>query len=250
MTQIPHPPVAESKRVIVVEDDLDFRDSIVQYLVLAGFDVTGVASALEFYQCIAREHYSLVILDIGLPDQNGLVLAEYVRHNTEMRIIMLTAQTSQESKVTAYNAGADIYLVKPVDFSELLATLYSILGRLDNRLLVPQAVKKTEPVVQEEERPWRVVKSEWTLLSPEGEEIRLTSKEFYLIEKLASLPNGVVQRLDLLQSLDYNNNAYGNRSLDALVHRLRGKQKEGEFKIPLKTVHGAGYCFSAPIIMV
>lgn len=240
----------ESRRVIVVEDDSDFRESMVEYLVLSGLDVTGVESALEFYQSISTRSYEVVILDIGLPDQNGIVLAEYVRNNTDMRIVMLTAQSSLESKINAYKAGADIYLVKPVDFSELSASIYSMLGRLNLTPSLRPALQKVEPVPDENDEQWTLVRSNWTLCSPTEEEIKLTSKEFDLLERLARSANSVVIRHDLLSSLAYENNEYGNRSLDALVHRLRLKKIGLKFTLPVKTIHGSGYCFSASIKVI
>lgn len=240
----------ESRRVIVVEDDSDFRESMVEYLGLSGLDVTGVESALEFYQSISTQSYEVVILDIGLPDQNGIVLAEYVRNNTDMRIVMLTAQSSLESKINAYKAGADIYLVKPVDFSELSASIYSMLGRLNLAPSLRPALQKVEPVSDENDEQWTLVRSNWTLCSPTEEEIKLTSKEFDLLERLARSANSVVIRHDLLSSLAYENNEYGNRSLDALVHRLRLKKIGLKFTLPVKTIHGSGYCFSASIKVI
>ncbi len=237
------------RQIIIVEDDRDFRESIMEYLVLAGFDVTGAASALEFYQKIAQDRFLLVILDIALPDQDGLVLAEYVRKNTDMRIIMLTAQTSQKSKIVAYEAGADLYLTKPVDFPELLASITSILGRLNNSHQGEQEEEKTEYAYDLEIKPWELSRKEWALFTPECEKIILTAKEFDFVEKLASCPRKVVDREELLQTLDYENTASGNRSLDALVHRMRRKKGNSEHSIPIKTSHGAGYSFSAPIIV-
>ncbi|NTW83487.1 MAG: response regulator transcription factor [Chlorobiaceae bacterium] len=237
-----------NRRVIIVEDDKDFCDSMVEYLRLSGLDVTGVDSALEFYRNIAEAGFDVVVLDIGLPDQNGIVLAEYIRNNTDMRIIMLTAQSSLESKINAYKAGADIYLVKPVDFSELSASILSILGRLDNNHSTKEEAKKNEPTrFQKQESRWKLLRNGQILRSPDGNEINLTAKEFDLIERLALSYNEVVARQDLLSALDYDNNDYGNRSLDALVHRLRLKNKGIGRRIPVKTSHGSGYCFSEAI---
>ena len=249
MKKIPPAPPDKSKRIIIVEDDRDFRESLVESLLLAGFDVTGVESALEFYQNIAIQNYLLAILDLGLPDQNGFVLAKYIRKNTDMRIIVLTAQSSLDSRINAYQSGADIYLLKPVDFSELAASIDSILGRLDEKLHGQQEKKITEPVLKREVTQWALIQKDMTLCTPKRETIKLSSKEFDLIEMLASFPNTVVFRQDLLKALDYEDNKYGNRSLDALIHRLR--QKGGEnCRIPIKTVHGSGYSFSNPVTIV
>ena len=242
--------MSDGRRVIVVEDDKDFRDSMVEYLLLKGLDVTGVESALEFYASMSLQKYDLAVLDIGLPDQNGLVLAEYIRNNTEMRIVILTAQSSLESKINAYTLGADIYMVKPIDFSELSASIYSILRRLEASLGLPQSRGSAEPVSEKQKTRWRLVRSNWTLCSPEGEEIKLTAKEFDLFEQLALSSNAVVLRQDFLTALGYENNEHGNRSLDALVHRLRLKKSGLKYTIPIKTSHGSGYSFAAPITIV
>lgn len=241
--------MSEKRRVIVVEDDRDFRESMVEYLMLCGLEVTGVESALEFYQSISLLKYELVIIDIGLPDQNGIVLAEYVRSNTAMRIIMLTAQSSLESKVQAYKAGADMYLVKPIDFSELSASILSMLGRLGNNPTTPQTVKIPAPALEEKLTQWSL-RSDWVLSTPKGDEIKLTSKEYDLLHRLAASPESVVTRQDLLHALDYDDNEHGNRSLDALVHRLRRKKINLKYGIPIKTAHAKGYVFSAPINLI
>jgi DNA-binding response OmpR family regulator len=237
------------RQIIVVEDDRDFRESVVEYLALLGFDVVGVESALEFYKSIALQKFLLVILDIGLPDQNGMLLAEYIRNNTDMRIIMLTAQSSLESRITAYQTGADLYLVKPVDFSELSATLHSILGRLDASRATQPELKSTALASGQNQTQWKLVPSDWALCTPAGDKIKLTSKEYDLVEKLASVPNTVVARQELLKVLAYENTDFGNRALDALIHRLRRKKKGLNSGIPIKTAHGSGYCFSAPIVI-
>ena len=242
--------MTDCRRVIIVEDDCDFRESMVEYLVLKGLDVTGVESALQFYQSITMHQYDLAILDIGLPDQNGLVLAEYIRNNTGMRIIMLTAQSSLESKINAYKVGADLYLVKPIDFSELSASIFSMLGRLEVNQSLLQSQKIDEPALENKQPQWRLLRSNRTLCLQTGEVIKLTSKEFDLIERLALSSNTVVLRSVLVSCLGYENNEQGNRSLDALVHRLRLKKDGLEYDIPVKTVHGSGYIFSAPITIV
>ena len=132
------------------------------YLTLAGHTIYGVGSALQFYQQIATENYALTVLDVGLPDQNGLVLTEYLRNNTEMRIILLTARASLDDRLVGYSSGADVYLVKPVDFQELSASITNILGRL-NAFPAPDkntSAEKTSPVVSSKghaaTQPWEL----------------------------------------------------------------------------------------------
>ncbi|MBN1928729.1 MAG: response regulator transcription factor [Chlorobiaceae bacterium] len=241
------------QNIIVVEDDSDFRESLVEYLSLAGFSVAGVSSALEFYNGITRQSYQIVVLDIGLPDQNGLVLAEFIRNNTDMRIIMLTAQSSLDSKISAYHAGADIYLVKPVDLAELTASIRSLLGRIGAVMEPPAAAKGPAAApspAMAVEPGWTLSRHECSLLSPQGSKVSLTSKEFDFLEKLAASPYQVVERQELLKTLAYDNDELGNKALDALIHRLRRKKEYLDLRIPLKTIHGVGYSFAAPIEMV
>ncbi|NTW53431.1 MAG: response regulator transcription factor [Chlorobaculum sp.] len=244
--------MADHYKIIVVEDDRDFRESMVEYLSLAGFDVTGISSALEFYNSITRQQYRIAVLDIGLPDQNGLVLAEFIRKNTDMRIVMLTAQTSLESKITAYRSGADVYLVKPIDFAELVASIQSLFGRInvDAEPVVQERPQSEAPPQRASETGWSLLRHECGLLAPQGSKVSLTSKEFDLLEKLAATPNEVVERQALLQTLAYDNDELGNKALDALIHRLRRKKDELELRIPLKTIHGVGYSFARPIVIV
>jgi DNA-binding response OmpR family regulator len=94
-----------------------------------------------------------------------------------------------------------------------------------------------------------LLRSNEALYTPEKNEIKLTSKEFYLLEMLASSPNKIVQRQTLLETLDYGNDEFGNRALDALIYRLRRKKGDRNEKLPIKTAHGAGYYFSSPIVI-
>lgn len=244
--------MAEHK-IIVVEDDRDFREIMVKYLSLAGIDVTATSSALEFYSSIAKEPYHIAVLDIGLPDQNGLVLAEFIRKNSDMRIIMLTAQASIYSKLSAYRSGADIYLVKPIDLAELVASIQSLLGRL-NVDAEPAAIQErpqAQPApARTDESHWVLLRQECALVAPNGCKVSLTSKEFDFLEKLAAFPNEVVERQTLLQALVYDTDELGNKALDSMVHRLRRKKDDLEIRIPLKTIHGVGYTFFGSIVIV
>lgn len=241
-------------RVIIVEDDQDLRESIIKYLTLTGHDIVGVGSALQFYQRIAEENFALAILDVGLPDQNGLVLSEYLHNNTSMRIIMLTARTSLDDKLAGYHSGADMYMVKPVDFQELSASISSILRRINTSdvTLKRQIGEKSEaselsPTSKVEKLTWILDRSERTLHTPLGNVIELTGKEFDFIACLSSNNNEAVSRQIIMKALLYQNDEFGNRSLESLIHRLRMKIVPFCSNVPIKTSHGVGYCFSAPL---
>jgi DNA-binding response OmpR family regulator len=241
-------------RVIIVEDDADFRDSIVKYLGNRGLDITGVGSAIEFYREVSSARFELAILDLALPDQSGIVLSQYLRANTRMRIVILTAKTSPDERLAGYEAGADLYMVKPVDFRELYATVASLLGRMhefpadDTGVLQPQEQPRTQQQHQPEsqEEAWTLARRNWLLMAPSGEQIKLTSKEYLFLGCLAADQSAIVPRETLLKSLGYENSEYGNRALESLIYRLR-KKISPTLDTPIKTASGSGYTFTSPL---
>ncbi len=225
-----------SGRIIVVEDDGEFRQILVRNLEVSGYVVKGVATALDFYMEIGKVEYDLAILDIGLPDQNGYILVEYLRKNTAMRIVILSARSMIEERLDGYKSGADVYLVKPVDFRELNASIENLLQR---RVLIETAAEaETVPKGQS----WKLVHCEWALYTPSGDKVKLTTKEYEFLSCLALQESRIATRLQLLKVLEYPNNQYGGRALESLVHRLRRKTS-GPEDSPIRTAHGTGYCF-------
>ncbi len=226
----------------MVEDDRDMRESMVEYLNLAGLDVIGVGSGLEFYQALASSFFSIAVVDLGLPDQNGYVLVEYIRKNTTMGAIILTARDAVGDRVLGYESGADLYLVKPIDCRELAAAIMSLAGRRGDRVSSASPVPACES--------WRLVRSSWHLATPAGQAIKLTAREMQLIERLAESPGKPVKRDMLLARLGYGEDEYANRAMDSLMRRLRRKI-EGSWTppSPIKTIRSVGYCFSAPIVV-
>ena len=118
------------KQVIVVEGDSSLRRSMVNHLMLDGYTVTGVGSAYDFYRQVFEEPYALAIIDSDLFDQNGLVVAEYARKNTDIRIITLSEPLTSSTIPANIKAGADLNLVKPIDLRLLGAAVRTLLSRL------------------------------------------------------------------------------------------------------------------------
>jgi two-component system, OmpR family, response regulator len=226
----------EESRLIFVEDDDEFREIMVRNLSVYGYSVKGVASALEFYQKINTGKYDLAILDIGLQDQSGLVIAEYLRKNTGISIVILSAHSLIDERIEGYKSGADLYLAKPVDFCELTTSIENLLQRR-----VVNAVG-AETVTVPAGKSWRLVHIEWAIYSPSGEKVKLTAKEYEFLSCLALQEGRIATRQHLLKVLEYPNNQYGGRALESLVHRLRRKTAGAE-ESPIRTARGTGYCF-------
>ena len=229
-------------KVILIEDDADLRQSIVKYLQLDGIEVTGLSTAIEMYREISVQSFAAAIVDLSLPDQYGMVLVEYLRQNTDMRIFVLTAHALLENRLAAYQAGADIFLVKPVDFRELSASIRSQICRTKD-------AQRSAPLISpDNEKAWRLLQATRELVSPDGISVKLTTKEHRLLLDFVDSAGRAIPRNQLLTALEYQRNEYGNRSLDTLVSRLRKKALAlGNF--PLITDQGSGYTFTATLLL-
>ena len=223
-------------RIIMVEDDQDLRDTIVEYLTRVGFDVTAVATGLAFYHALAEQTFSIAVIDLGLPDMDGLQLADYIRNNTEMRCIILTARDSVDARVSGYDAGADLYLVKPVDCRELS----SALSRMLRRTTAADQNKETGNY-------WRLNRQNSTLISPSHTIISLTSREMDFLLCLAVSPEMPISRDTILKSMKYPDDDQSHRALESLIRRLRRKIERACGSSPILTSYGVGYSFSAPL---
>jgi DNA-binding response OmpR family regulator len=223
--------------VLLIEDDSELRDSLLEYLALANLKITAVGSALEFYQTLNTSTYDVAIVDIGLPDQSGFEITQYLRSNTNTGIIILTARGALEDRIKGYELGADLYLVKPVDGRELLTVVRNLLERCNSRA---GSAHSKEP------GQWVLDQESWCLHTPNLVSIKLTAKEICFLEILIHENGKPVPREELKKVLGYDVKQDDNRALDALVRRLRKKiADESDHEAPIKTSHAIGYSFSA-----
>lgn len=225
--------------ILFVEDDDDLRVTIVEWLAQEGAQVTEARNAAEFYQAIHHNEFQISLIDVNLPDQEGYVLAEYVKNNCQMGIILLTARDSLEDKLQGYRCGADNYLIKPIDCRELSAVISSVAVRINKS---PQEASIAK-------RHWEIYPKEWMLYSPEKGGISLSLKELMLLELLACRDGAPRKKNDILTKLYNRVDHYSNRSLDSLVRRLRAKvQSHTGLEIPIRTIHSVGYSFAGDLL--
>jgi len=231
----------ETIKILFAEDDKDLRESIENYLILAGFSVTAVSNGLDYYKALSANCFSIALIDIGLPDQSGIILAEYTRKNTQLKIIILTALNSIDARVNSYESGADLFLSKPVDCKELVAAIKSLAKRYASQ-------NSDNPDQTADKSIWILEQQGARLKTPEGKYIKLTHKEFLFIEALASSPCAPLARDNLLSIIYPRSDKYSSQALDALVRRLRIKiiKINGEPQ-PILTAYGVGYSFSAQL---
>ena len=216
--------------VLVCEDSRHMRDYLVTGLGHFGLRAAGVAHGAALDEALAREEPDLVLLDIGLPGEDGFTIAERLRRQRpHVGIIMLTSRDGLEDRIRGLDGGADLYFAKPVDLRELASAIGSLQRRLPGR-----------PA-----RAWRVDRPASCLHTPGGAQVPLTDLELRFLLPLAARPGEVVDREELFLALEQRPDIYAMRRMETLVSRLRAKVlrvSQGE-ALPVRARHGKGYAF-------
>lgn len=227
--------------VILVEDDPALRHSLSEYLQLRGQPVTAVDSGLEFYRQLAPSQHDVAVIDLSLPDLRGETLVQYCRQNTPLSIIVLTAASGLDARVQCYRSGADLFLSKPVDASELAAAIESLAERRRERDPAMAPTAAPEPTVFRL-GAWTFDPDGQRLLDTEGREVTtFTWGETQILAALARAEGRLVRRATLLASLRRDNEDANPGSLNALIYRLRRKlDGAGETSL-IQTLSGEGY---------
>lgn len=221
------------RMVYYVEDDTNIRELTVYALKQAGIEARGCADDAEFQQACRQETPSAVLLDIMLPDTDGLAILARIRHSSEFRdvpVMMLTAKDSELDVVRALDGGADDYLAKPFGMMEMVSRVRAILRRSANARVDTSSSLVVGPVELWPTR--RTVKLA-------GEPLSLTMREFDLLSFLMRYPGEVFSRETLLRRVwgwDFDG---GSRTVDVHVQTIRSKL--GEHAGLIQTVRGVGY---------
>lgn len=233
-------------QVALVEDDPLLRDSLTSYLELIGFSVTAVGDGISLYAELKLQRFDVAVVDLGLPDQAGEILVDYLRRNTQSAIIVITARDTLDTRVECYRVGADLFLGKPVDGRELAAAISSLAARRSMVAVLPSE----KPVTPQAKKSgvWIFAARQRILSSPEAISIELTPKESQLLTVLFACAGITVRRDQLLEAIYHRHDESSERALDTLVRRTRSKIEVATgTPAPILTEHGVGYAFVANI---
>jgi two-component system, OmpR family, response regulator len=222
--------------VMLVEDEADFREPIARYLSKVGMDVLGVASVEEMDVALNSFRPDVIVLDVNLPGESGFEAACRLRATTSFGLVILTARGSVDDRVHGLMQGADTYLAKSVDSRELEAVIRNLCRRI-----------RGEQSVQP---PWIFRCDAWTLVSPDGEEIKLSGAEYRVVAALTATPGKPVTRDILFEAIGRTAMEPDDRSLDVLVSKLRRKFKAPTTSLPVMSVRGIGYVFTDPVSVI
>lgn len=201
-------------RILIVDDDPQIRRVLRTTLVLEGYEVADARSGQEAIEKFREGKYDLVLLDMNMPDMDGIATCREIRSFSDVGIVMLTIRDTEKDKVTALDAGADDYVTKPFSTPELLARVRAALRRVPNNPETgPQLIKSGDLEVDFQARRIRL----------RGNTIRLTPKEFELLRYLIQHPNVPVPHMKLLQAVwgpDYGEEV---EYLRVFINQLRKK---------------------------
>jgi len=226
-------------RIVVVEDEVAQRHLLVQYLTRQGMRVSGLADGQALRREIQRETPSLVLLDIGLPGEDGFSLIRHLREACPgAGVIMVSASSDTIDRVAGLEAGADDYIVKPFEPRELLARVKSVLRRA---AAIPMGEMQGGRIAMGR----RVLDLERRLLlGGDGLEERLAPGEFNLLKLFAENPNRPLARDWLLEVTSHREADAFDRAIDLRIARLRRKiEHDPAHPEAIRTVRGVGYMF-------
>lgn len=222
-----------ARNILVVEDDRNISDLIRMYLEKEGFEVRSAYDGGKAVEEFDKQAPDMVLLDIMLPVMDGWAVCAHIREKAKTPIIMLTAKSEVNDRITGLEMGADDYLVKPFEMKELMARINAVLRRSE----IPDDTKKR--LVFDK----LVIDLDSYELLVDGKKIDTPPKELELLYHLASTPNRVYTRNQLLDEV-WGFEYYGDsRTIDVHVKRLREKLAGASDKWELKTVWGVGYKF-------
>ena len=227
-------------RCLLVEDDADIRNLVASYLGGYGMSVTAVATAADMRKALRPGGVDVILLDLMLPDANGLDVCREIRNQSQVPLIMLTAQGDPVSRVIGLEMGADDYLGKPFEPRELVARIHAVMRRTG-----PRTGDGGDMAVVRF-RGWTFHRLKRQLMAPDQTMVALSGAEFRLLSVMVDHAGQVLSRERLLDLTRTPGVQASDRSVDLAVSRLRQKLRDaGQGNDLIRTMRGEGYLFAA-----
>jgi two-component system, OmpR family, response regulator len=246
--------------IAILDDEPDITQLLATYLGANGFRTTQLHNGASLMALMSTATPDLVLLDLGLPGEDGFAIARHLRERWQCGLVIVTGRGDAVDKVVGLEIGADDYVTKPFDLRELLARIKAVLRRTQaaasaqpaDALSSDPALNGTEGAAPAPERfcfsGWQLDQRARRLTAADGVDVALTSGEFALLSVFVQHPGRVLSRDFLLESTRGRDAAPFDRTIDVLVGRLR-KKLELDPQDPqiLKSVRGAGYVLVPPV---
>lgn len=230
--------------LLVVDDDPDILDLLRRYFVSQNFRVSTAANGAGMREVLARTSVDLVLLDLGLPGEDGFELTRHLHQHWTGPVIIITGLGESVDRVVGLELGADDYVTKPFDLRELLARVRSVL----RRSTLPSRERADAEHASFRFSGFRLDSRTRALSTSQGEPVPLTTREYELLRVFLDQPNRVLSRDILMDRLHGRDAGPFDRAIDVQIGRLRRKIEADPAQPELiKAVRGAGYLFTAQI---
>ena len=218
------------------------REEMAFQLRHCGFAVEIFETAVQLYRYLAVHPRTIAVLDIGLAGEDGLSICQYLRsHDNRVGIVFVTARGLRDDRLTGFAAGADAYLVKPVDMDELVL----ILKRLEDRFQPPISTHGSSEATHSEAGQrgvWRLDSGGNFLIAPNGVQVRLATAEIQLLRALMARPDDVCTHVELGGALELHPHEFDKHRIEVILSRLRAKiLRTTGMQPPLHSKRGVGY---------
>jgi len=235
--------VTEPVHIAVLDDEVDITQLLAGYLASHGFRVSQFHAGHTLMARMASDPPALVLLDLGLPGEDGFAIARQLREHWQCGLVIVTGRGDAVDKVVGLEVGADDYVTKPFDLRELLARIKAVLRRVAPQPAATAALATAQPELSQLcFSGWRLDIAARRLCDPDGRDVALTSGEFDLLCTFARHPGRVLSRDFLIEATRGREAGPFDRTIDVQVGRLR-KKLEPDAVQPqiIKSVRGAGY---------
>jgi two-component system, OmpR family, catabolic regulation response regulator CreB len=250
MSAQPKELVRTMTQIVIIEDEMSIADALVFALETDGWRVRWVRLGQEGIDAALEPSVELVVLDVGLPDMSGFDVCKAIRKRSEVPILFLTARGDEIDRIVGLEIGADDYVVKPFSPREIATRVRVILKRFRGPRLLEGATRAAVETTDERVVPPRVVDEEfavsWETLTITycARALQLTAQEFRLLAHLATHPERVFSRVQLLEVVGAGTDAVYERNIDTHVKALRFKLREvNNTRDPIQTHRGFGYSY-------
>lgn len=223
--------------ILVVEDESKIAQLISKYLDRESFRHTLLSDGADVMGWLKDNKTDLILLDLNLPNRDGLTLCREIRNTSTLPVIMTTARVDEIDRLLGLELGADDYVCKPYSPRELMARIKAVLRRTMGQTPVPPTVPAT---------PWRLDDAR-LVLDWQGVEIPLTLVEFQLLKILSTTPGRIYSRELLMDGIYQDRRVVNDRTIDSHIKKLRRKLTQASPALdPIVSVYGAGYKFEHP----
>lgn len=232
--------------ILIVDDDEKIRLFLQKYLSAEGFHVDAVSNGAELRKRLPTNSFDLILLDVGLPGEDGFSLARRIRKESDVGIIMLTGRSDILDRVVGIELGADDYIAKPFHLREVLARIRAVLRRIKGESHNTFEHHSANNGATFEFGPWRLMIDQRRLEDERGHDVPLTSGEFDMLAALTRNAGRVLTRDQLIDMTKGPGWVALDRTIDAQIARLRKKiEPDTRHPVYIKSVRGVGYMFVA-----